>query len=42
MARDRHRKLRIACLWGQAALMLSLLQCIHDAIHPLYAPFVEP
>lgn len=27
--------------WAQAALMLSLLQCIHDAVHPLYAPFVE-
>ena len=33
--------IRSASLLTQAVLLLSPLQCIHDAIHPLYAPFFE-
>ena len=33
--------IRSALRLTQAVLLLSPLQCIHDAIHPLYAPFLE-
>ena len=33
--------IRFASLLTQTVLLLSPLQCIHDAIHPLYAPLFE-
>ncbi len=38
---DTRWAIRFASLLTQAVLLLSPLQCIHDAIHPLYAPFFE-
>ncbi len=42
MPRRKRAARLVVCLLTQAVLLLSPLQCIHDAIHPLYAPFVEP
>ena len=37
----RTRLTRIACLLLQGAMTLAPLQCVHDSLHPLYAPFFE-
>ncbi len=41
-ASDRQTRLtRIACLLLQGAMALAPLECVHDSLHPLYAPFFE-
>lgn len=35
------RRLKLVSLSMGATLASSLLQCVHEAIHPLYAPFFE-